>query len=282
MFHRFHNKSFKLEEFCIWKFDGQSFSDLTFKCNQMDVDDDDFVGPHEKKAEKKNSGDEVFADINFPQGRCLAHPRWKGTNLAKELDKVMPILYFDGMGPVDFQPAPNVSVIYLGESDLVTGGATGLNVVEKVKERVVKAAGGRGGRSNLKFFCVFQKSPLSLPILAELQLTLLPLPVSAIPIQNPLLHLPQLLFQLFTADKTRNPFSVAISEAKSKNMGRTDKDLLLTVCKIPGMREPKARQLLAEKGSLKAIGRAKAADLVCLGPNLARGVEDFFKRNARL
>ena len=59
-------------------------------------------------------------------------------------------------------------------------------------------------------------------------------------------------------------------------MGRTDKDLLLTVCKIPGMREPKARQLLAEKG------RAKAADLVCLGPNLARGVEDFFKRNARL
>ena len=194
----------------------------------------------------------------------------------------MPILYFDGMGPVDFQPAPNVSVIYLGESDLVTGGATGLSVVEKVKERVVKAAGGRGGRSNLKFFCVFQKSPLSLPILAELQLALLPLPVSAIPIQNPLFHLPQLLFQLFTADKTRNPFSVAISEAKSKNMGRTDKDLLLTVCKIPGMREPKARQLLAEKGSLKAIGRAKATDLVCLGPNLARGVEDFFKRNARL
>ena len=248
----------------------------------MDVDDDDFVGPHETKAEKKNSGDEVFADINFPQGHCLAHPRWKGTNLAKELDKVMPILYFDGMGPVDFQPAPNVSVIYLGESDLVTGGATGLSVVEKVKERVVKAAGGRGGRSNLKYFCVFQKSPLSLPILAELQLTLLPLVFSAIPIQNPLLHLPQLLFQLFTADKTWNPFSVAISEAKSKNMGRTDKDLLLTVCKIPGMREPKARQLLAEKGSLKAIGRAKAADLVCLGPNLARGVEDFFKRNARL
>ena len=48
------------------------------------------------------------------------------------------------------------------------------------------------------------------------------------------------------------------------------------------MKETKARQLLDEKGSLKAIGRAKAADLGFLGPNLARGVEDFFKRNTRL
>ena len=38
----------------------------------MDVDDDDFVGPREKLAEKKNSGDEVFADINFPQPRPLS------------------------------------------------------------------------------------------------------------------------------------------------------------------------------------------------------------------
>ena len=60
MLHRFHNKSFKLEELCIWKFDGQSFSDLTFKCNQMDVDDDDFVGPREKLAEKKNQELEFF------------------------------------------------------------------------------------------------------------------------------------------------------------------------------------------------------------------------------
>ena len=114
----------------------------------------------------------------------------------------MPILYFDSMGSVDFQSALNVSAIYADESELVTGGATGLTVLEKVKERVVKAAGGRGGRSNLKFFCVFQKSPLSLPILAELQLALLPLPVSALPIQNPLLHFPQLLFQLFTPEKS--------------------------------------------------------------------------------
>jgi len=241
------------------------------------MDDDDFVDA-DAKIGRREGGGESFADINFPQGHCLVHQRWKGTPLAKELDKVMPVHLYDGMGPVDFQPAPNVSVIYLGESDLVTG-AIG---VEKAKERFRQAEEGRGGRINLKTFCVFQKSPLSLPHLADLQVALLSFSVSLMPISNPLLHLPQLLIQLFKADKIKNPFATAISEAKSKNGGRKDKDLLHAVCKIPGVKETKARQLLAEKSSLKAIGRARAADLGCLGPNLARGVEDFFKRNTRL
>jgi len=248
----------------------------------MAADDDDFVGPDRKISRKSGGGGEVFADINFPQGHCLVHQRWKGTPLAKELDKVMPVHLYDGMGPVDFQPAPNVSVIYLGESDLVTTGGPGkASGVEKVKERVMQAEEGRGGRSHLKIFCVFLKSPLSVPHLADLQVVLLPFSVSLIPISSPL-HLPQLLIELFTADKVKNPFAAAISKAKSKNSGRKDKDLLLAVCKIPGVKETKARQLLTEKGSLKAIGRARTADLGCLGSNLARGVEDFFKRNTRL
>ena len=78
----------------------------------------------------------------------------------------MPILYFDSMGSVDFQPALNVSAIYADESKLVTGGATGLTVLEKVKERVVKADSGRGGRSNLKF----SASSRSLPYLSQFSL----------------------------------------------------------------------------------------------------------------
>jgi len=242
------------------------------------MEDDDFVGPDVKIARRREGVGESFADINFPQGHCLVHQRWKSTQLAKELDKVLPVHLYDGMGPVDFQPAPNVSVIYLGESDFVTGSFG----VEKAKERFRQAEDGRGGRNNLKIFCVFQKSPLSLPHLADLQVALLSFSVSLMPISSPLLHLPQLLVQLFTADKSKNPFATALSEAKSKNSGRKDKDLLHAVCKIPGVKETKARQLLAEKSSLKAIGRARAADLGCLGPNLARGVEDFFKRNTRL
>ena len=246
------------------------------------MDDDDFVVPDRKIVGRKKGGKEVFADINFPHGHCLVHPKWKSTPLAKELDKVMPVHLYDRMGPIDFQPAPNVSVIYLGEGDLVTSeGPSKINGVEKVKERLREAEEGKGGRSNLKVFCVFLKSPISLPHLADLQVALLSFSVSLIPISSPLL-LPQLLVQLFTADKEKNPFAAAISETKSKNRGRQDKDLLLAVCKIPGMKETKARQLLDEKGSLKAIGRAKAADLGFLGPNLARGVEDFFKRNTRL
>jgi len=247
------------------------------------MDDDDFVGPDRKIVRRREGGGEVFADINFPQGHCLAHQRWKCTSLAKELGKVMPVHFYDGMGPVDFQPASNISIIYLSESDFVTvSGSSKASAIEKAKERLRQAEEGRGRRSDLKIFCVFQKSPLSLPHLADLQVALLSFSVSLIPISSPL-HLPQLLIQLFTAGRCKNPFATAIGEAKSKNKGRKDKDLLLAVCKIPGVKEPKARQLLAEKGSLKNIGRTKATDLnSALGPNLSRAVEDFFKRNTRL
>ena len=65
------------------------------------MDDDDFVGPDRKVLRKRAGGGvggEAFADINFPQGHCLVHQRWKATPLAKELDKVMPVHLYDGMG----------------------------------------------------------------------------------------------------------------------------------------------------------------------------------------
>ena len=107
------------------------------------MDDYDFVGPDRKIARRRKGGGEAFADVNFPQGHCLVHQRWKNTPLAKELDKVMPVHLYDGMGPVDSQPAPNVSVIYLGESDFVTaGGPSKASAVEKAKERLQQAEEG--------------------------------------------------------------------------------------------------------------------------------------------
>ena len=72
------------------------------------MDDDDFVHSDRKVLRKRagGGGGEVFADINFPQGHCLVHQRWKGSPLAKQLDKVMPVYLYDGMVKSQFPPRP--------------------------------------------------------------------------------------------------------------------------------------------------------------------------------
>ena len=84
---------------------GPDISRIEKGCERA-MDDDDFVGPDRKISRKRGGVGEAFADINFPQGHCLVHQRWKGTPLAKELDKVMPVHLYDGMVKSQFPPRP--------------------------------------------------------------------------------------------------------------------------------------------------------------------------------
>lgn len=92
-------------------------------------------------------------------------------------------------------------------------------------------------------------------------------------------QVPQLLQQMFKADRQRtNPFTKPIVAPSTLH-----RDLLITVSKIPGMGEVRARKLLAKFHSIKKIARARHSDLVpVLGANLARGVEDFFRKRNTL
>jgi len=90
-------------------------------------------------------------------------------------------------------------------------------------------------------------------------------------------QVPQAIHQMFMAEKHKNPFN--FPPPISQPSMRQHKDLLLAVCKIPGMGEKKSRTLLKKLDTIKKIARARHPELTpVLGPNLARGVEDFFRK----
>jgi hypothetical protein len=191
--------------------------------------------------------------------------------------QVMKVKLVDGMGPADFQPAPDVFVVYLGEGDVIGRELTDL------KTRLERLNTAKLRRPRLKVFCLFQKTPMSLCHLPRIQSTVvLALTAAIVPVSG-LDQVPQVLFQLFSADKIRNPFLQTVEVAREEERRRKDKSLLLAVCKVPGVGETKARALLGNLGSLKRLSRARVPELTpFLGPNLARGVETFFRRNHRV
>jgi len=184
------------------------------------------------------------------------------------------------MGTVDFQSAADVAVLYMSEGDLVCG-------LSRVRARLEEVARVKVRRGALKVFCVFQKSHLTLPHLQPLQVMLLSHPSEAalVPVTD-LSQLPQLLLQIFTANKVRNPFLASLESVKEKERARVDKDVLLAVCRLPkiSMKEAKARKLLAKMASVRGIARARATDLTpCLGDaRLAKGVESVFRTNSKI
>ena len=61
------------------------------------------------------------------------------------------------------------------------------------------------------------------------------------------------------------------------------KDLLHSMCKITGMEEKKSCNLLKKIDLIQKIARVKNPKLSdVLGANLARGVEDFFRKKNTL
>jgi len=228
------------------------------------MDDDDF----EDDFRDPIVGSPVVRNVSIPAGHCLVNVKWKNSPMARNISRLMTVKYMDGMGASDFQPCSNLSVVFLGEGDAIcdpqTTLATKLNKLKKGGSKVI---------------CLFMRTALTAQYLMEVQrLVVLQYKYSVVPIGNSE-QVPQLLQQMCKADRQRtNPFNKPIVTPSAVH-----RDLLLTVAKIPGMGEVRARKLLAKFDSIKKIARARNSDLVpVLGQNLAKGVEDFFRKRNTL
>merc|ERR1712202_61055 len=171
------------------------------------------------------------------------------------MGKLMTVNIVGGLGVVDFQPSPTTAVIFLAEGDIICG--TGSLVVKLQKLAKLKSQNPK-----MVTACIFLRTELSVQYFESFQKKIV-LEFSSVilPITNQD-QVPQLLQPL-----THQPSS------------RQHKDLLLAVCKIPGLGEKKSRNLLQNMDSIRKIARARNPELSSiLGPNLARGVEDFFRK----
>jgi len=190
--------------------------------------------------------------------------------MSKNISKLMTVNLVGGLGVVDFQPSPTIAVIFLAEGDIICG--TGSLVVKLQKLAKLKSQNPK-----MVTACIFLRTELSVQYFESFQKKIV-LEFSSVilPITNQD-QVPQLLQQLFLAESHKNPFQV--QPLTHQPSSRQHKDLLLAVCKIPGLGEKKSRNLLQKMDSIRKIARARNPELCSiLGPNLARGVEDFFRK----
>jgi len=209
---------------------------------------------------------------NFPAGHCLVNEKWRNNVVSKSISRVMTVKLLGGLGVVDFQPSPNLLVLYLTEGDIICGVDSLATKLEKLKRMKFQSA-------KIMVACIFMRTELSSQYFESFQRTIvLKYSFVIVPITNQE-QVPQVLHQMFLAESQKNPF---LARPNKPENSRLHKDLLLAVCKIPGMGEKRSRTLLQKMESIRKIARARNPELTpVLGPNLARGVEDFFrKRNS--
>jgi len=217
-----------------------------------------------------NSSSSANRIPTIPSGHCLINVKWKKSVLAQNIAKILSAKYVDNLGYADFMLSSKTTVKYLGEVEIIEG-------IEALKFKIDKMQKDKKGipievfiyhqtPSTLQYFCSFQnelviiRGASILPLSSETQI-------------------PQFLQQLQNADMRSNPFDFKHKESETRN--QIHADILLSLCKIPGLGEKKARILLEKFGTIKAISKATEADLSkVLGSSLSQNVfQSFHKKN---
>jgi len=204
----------------------------------------------------------------IPIGYCLINVKWKKSALSQSIGKILSVKYVDNLGYADFMPSSKKMVKFLSEAEIIEG-------IDALKIKVDKMQQEKKGiavyiylqsASTRQYFPAFQNE-----LIIHRGAALVPL--------TSLSQIPQFLQQLQIADMRANPFDFDHKESESRL--KIHSDILLSICKIPGLGEKKARSLLERFGKIKAISRATELELsTVLGTNLAKQVfESFHKKN---
>ena len=157
------------------------------------------------------------------------------------------------------------------EGDIISG-------IGNLKVKLEKCAEMRRGLPHITAVFLFTKTEMTSQYFPEYQEEIvLNNGHSIVPITEAD-QVAQVLQQFQLAQNRSNPFRGSPKKFTERQR-IIHKDILLSVTKVPGLGEMKSRKLLKTFDSLKKISKAKESDMKkILGPNIARGVEDFFKR----
>ena len=160
---------------------------------------------------------------------------------------------------------------FQAEADIIGG-------LENIKSKFEKVSKIKRREGNAVIVIMYLKTDLTTQYFKEFQNEIvMKMGLAIVPVTCTD-QLGQMLQQFQLADSKSNPFQFSVQKSGEKS-STVHKDILLAVCKIPGLGEKKSRNLLNSFDSLRKISRAKEQELApVIGPNLAKGVEDFFRR----
>ncbi|XP_015743405.1 Fanconi anemia core complex-associated protein 24 isoform X1 [Python bivittatus] len=198
--------------------------------------------------------------VNVPFGHVIGHEKWKGSQIAQEMQGKIKLILEDGLGVVDFHLPNRSCVLYVSEADLVAGNG--------FKRRLVRFRNA----CNLQGIVLVEKTQISNQYFPEVQkFVVLELGMTLLPVASQK-EAAQLIVQLVHEQtKSSNPFH------SKKSTKFLESSVFHTVQQIPGVGKTKALLLLENFGNLHQLCNASVQELErIVGHSLAQQIHTFF------
>ncbi|XP_021095300.1 Fanconi anemia core complex-associated protein 24 isoform X3 [Heterocephalus glaber] len=179
--------------------------------------------------------------VHVPFGHILANEKWRGSQLAREMQGKIKLVFEDGLTAVDFYLSSRSCILYITEADLVAGNG--------YRKRLVRIRNK---------FTVLDLGMVLLPVANQTE-------ASCLIVQ---------LVQEQTKEPNKNPF------LRKKRAVLSEPFLLRTVQQIPGVGKVKALLLLQKFPSIQQLSNASIQELEpVVGQAVAQHIHVFFTQS---
>ncbi|CAN0370939.1 Fanconi anemia core complex-associated protein 24 isoform X1 [Lampetra fluviatilis] len=198
-----------------------------------------------------------------PPGHVLISEKWRGTQVAQALSGKVRLVFEEAMGLTDFQLSDRTCLLFITESDQVTG--------SDYKRRLVRFR----KKSAANSLVLVELTPLSEQYFADVQaFVVLDLGMAIVPVSGQAEA--ALVVAHLVAEEGKSPGTNPFSPSRGAP-GSGDAAVLDCVTHIPGIGRVKALALLERFPSLHALSTASDEQLaVAVGRGAAASVRAFF------
>lgn len=200
--------------------------------------------------------------VHVPLGHIVANEKWRGSQLAQELQGKVKLMFEEGLPLADFYLSSRSCILYVTEADLVAG--------HGYRKRLVRVRNS----GHLQGIVIVEKTQISEQYFSAVQkFTVLDLGMVLLPVANQL-EASFLIIQLVqeqTREPSRNPF------LRKKRCVLSELSLVQTVQQIPGVGKVKAPLLLQKFPTIQQLSNASVQELQeVVGHAVAQQIHTFF------
>ncbi|CAO2625762.1 Fanconi anemia core complex-associated protein 24 [Lemmus lemmus] len=200
--------------------------------------------------------------VHVPLGHIVANEKWRGSQLAQELQGKVKVMFEEGLALADFYLSSRSCILYVTEADLVAG--------HGYRKRLVRVRNS----GHLQGIVIVEKTQISEQYFSAVQkFTVLDLGMVLLPVANQL-EASCLILQLVqeqTRELSRNPF------LRRKRCVLSELSLVQTVQQIPGVGKVKAPLLLQKFPTIQQLSNASVQELQeVVGHGVAQQIHTFF------
>ncbi|KAL1769119.1 Fanconi anemia core complex-associated protein 24 [Sigmodon hispidus] len=205
--------------------------------------------------------------VHVPLGHIVANEKWRGSQLTREMQGRVKIMFEEGLASADFYLSSRSCILYITEADLVAG--------HDYRKRLVHVRNS----GHLQGIIIAEKTHISEQYFPAVQkFTVLDLGMVLLPVANQL-EASNLIIQLVqeqTREPNRNPF------LGKKRRVLSELALVQTVQQIPGVGKVKAPLLLQKFPTIQQLSNASVQDLEeVVGHVVAQQIHTFFTKPRR-